>query len=205
MRFFALFRPIWTAIIFVLATLITPMGVQAQTNHAFTVTLNGDWYLQTGDVLNQSDPGISVVGLEYGIGPFREGGAIFQRFTGNATELQPLPGYSDYYGVNQWGFSPVASGDRFYFSGLDLDTLLTGLVPDGTLIDTTGGTMRDAYVEVLFSDGFYKRLSLSNTAWMQTQILQFTEQVSPVPEPHEATMLILGLAMLGAHRRRQKR
>jgi len=205
MRFLSLFRPIWMAAIFSLAALFIPMSSQAQTNHGFTVTLNGDWYLQVGDVLNQSDPGISIVGLEYGTGPFREGGAIFQHFTGNATELQPFPGYSDYYGLNQWGFSPVAPGDRFYFSGLDLDILQPGLIPDGNYIDTAGGTMRDAYVEVLFSDGFYKRLSLNSTPWLQTQILQFTEQVSPVPEPSEATMLILGLAMLGVHRRRQKR
>jgi hypothetical protein len=205
MRFLSFFQRIKAVTIFVLSCFIIPAMAQAQTNHAFRVTLDGDWYLQAGDVLNQSDPEIYIIGLTYSTGPFREGGAVFEHYLATGMESQLLPGYPNHYGTHQWAFDQITPGDRFYFQGLDLDNFLVGLVPDGIVIDDVGGSMTGAYVEVQFSDGFYKRLSLNSTPWMQTQILQFTDRVSPVPEPSEAAMMILGLAMLGAHRRRQKR
>jgi hypothetical protein len=205
MHFFSLFRPIWTAALFSLAVLFIPVSSQAQTNHGFTVTLSSDWYLQAGEVLNQSDPGIYINGFTYSTGPFRVGGAVFEHYLATGVELQPLPGYPNYYGTHQWEINPLQTGDRFYFQGLDLDNFLPGMIPDGMTIDDVGGTMSGAYVEVQFSDGFYKRMNLAGTPWSETQILEFSESPSPVPEPAEAMLFLLGLTTLGIHHRRQKR
>ena len=75
---------------------------------------------------------------------------------------------------------------------------------DSETIDSAGSSLRNAYVEVLFSDGLRGRVALAAQSWNTTQVLTI-QVASPVPEPAAAAMFgagLLGLAVFG--RRRQQ-
>ena len=137
---------------------------QAQTaRHAATVTLDGDWYLQAGAVVNQSDSGILVTGVTYAMGAQEDGVGVWEDYLGDGRREDRLPGSQTHYSTQVWSGLQLAEQDVWTFGGLDLDRILnaaTGDV-DSQSLDFSGASLRYAYVEVCFSDGIRARAPLA--------------------------------------------
>lgn len=168
---------------------------QASTRHAATVTLEGDWYLQAGAVLNQSDDGIEVTGFTYSMGEQTDGAGVWEAHLGGGQHKQALAGTTGHYTTQGWTGLAVPSQSTWYFGGLDLDRIIrasTGEV-DSQNLDFSGESLRHAYVQVTFSDGHRGQAVLAVQGWDVTQVLRIGEAVSPVPEPGAGLMLVVGL------------
>ena len=180
------------------------LAVPVQAQHAATVTLDGDWYLQSGTVLNQSGDGIDITGLVYSMGEQIDGAGVWEHHLGGGEQAQPLAGTTGHYTTQVWSALSVASQASWHFSGLDLDRILqasTGEV-DSQNLDFGGESLRHAYVQVTFSDGYRGRASLAALGWDVTQVLCIGEAVTPVPEPAAGLMLAVGLGGVLLGRRR---
>lgn len=183
-----------------------PAPVAAETRHAAVITLDGNWYLQSGQVRNDSSDGITLTGFWYSMGAQEAGIGVWERYEGSHQTLDPLAGTSDHYSTAYWGGLSLDSGQSMRFGGLDLDRIASTspVRIDSETIDSTGSSLRNAYVEVLFSDGLRGRVALAAQSWSTTQVLTI-QVASPVPEPAAAAMFgagLLGLAVFG--RRRQQ-
>jgi hypothetical protein len=150
-----------------------------------TVTLEGDWFLQAGQVVSDRD----LAAFSYGTGQPLPGRAIFQTYLSDGTEEAPLLDGTERYSRHTWYFDQPTK--MFTFSGLDLDRV--GLTDDQ--LDATGESLAGAYVELTWVDGFYARLPLSTTAWSVTQVLNYP-QVSSVPELGSLVLMLAGLGVL---------
>jgi hypothetical protein len=193
------------------------LAAQAQQSlHAATVTLDGDWYLQAGTVLNQSGAGILVTGLTYAMGTPQDGGGVWEDFLSEGRHESRLPGSSTHYSTQVWSGLQLQSQGVWDFGGLDLDRIVhtaTGEV-DSQNVDFSGVSLRNAYVEVCFSDGFRGQARLAALAWDKTQVLYIGDAVTPgaasvpvpvpvpVPEPAQGWLLAAGLGWMGLRRRK---
>jgi hypothetical protein len=183
---------------------------QAQTQtvrHSATVTLDGDWYLQAGEILNQSDAGILVTGLTYSMGTQDSGIGVWEDYLSDGHRDERLPGSSTHYSSQIWSGLQLTSQQVWTFGGLDLDRIVdasTGEV-DSQNLDFSGASLRHAYVVVHFSDGFHGQARLTETGWDVTQVLRIGDAVSPVPEPVPGFMLAAGLGLVTLARRRAGR
>ena len=182
------------------------LGAQAEGRHSATVTLYGDWYLQAGEVLNQSDDGIHITGFTYSMGAQADGVAVWETHLGTGRSMQWIPGSSTHYSKEVWPSLDIGSQATWRFSGLDLDRIVdsaTGEV-DSENLDFSGESLRNAYVSVRFSDGFSGQAPLATQGWNVTQVLFIGDAVPPVPEPATSLMLGagLGLVLLGRGRLR---
>lgn len=189
------------------AAAVISVAGQAQPLHAATVTLDGDWYLQAGQVLNLSDPGIQVTGLTYSMGAQHDGAGVWEDYLSGGERQDRLPGSASHYSTQVWSGLQVERQGVWGFDGLDLDRIVrasTGEV-DGQNLDFEGVSLRYAYVEVLFSDGYRAHAHLQALGWDVTQVLHIGQAVSPVPEPAAAWMLAVGAGMLWGTRRRADR
>jgi hypothetical protein len=169
------------------AALSASASASAQTA---TVTLEGNWYLQAGQVVSDRD----LAAFSYGTGQPLPGRAIFQTYLSDGTEEAPLMDGTERYSRHSWYFDQPTK--MFTFSGLDLDRV--GL-PDDQL-DTTGESLAGAYVELTWVDGFYARLPLNMTPWNITQVLSYP-QVSSVPELRSLVLMLAGLGVLAWSRK----
>lgn len=178
---------------------------QAQTvRHAATVTLDGDWHLQAGEVVNRSDAGVLVTGLTYSMGAPENGVGVWEDYLSDGQHEQRLPGSSTHYSSQIWSGLQLATHGVWTFGGLDLDRILdvsAGAV-DSQNLDFSGASLRHAYVEVRFSDGFCGYGRLAETGWNVTQVLTIGDAVTAVPEPASALLLATGLGVVARVRRR---
>lgn len=202
-----MFTPCWAApgaAILTLAMLVaaTPAVAQVADRHAATVTLDGSWFLQAGQVLNQSSPDIRVVEFRYSMGMAAVGTAVWERYLDGAAVESPLAGTAAHYSTAAWRDLSVSSGEVLTFSGLDLDriTRLEPVEVDSQNVDLVGDSLRGAYVEVVFSDGQRGRASLAETAWNVTQVLEIV--AAPVPETPSLALMAGGLVLVFLGRRR---
>ena len=192
------------AIIAALVYMVAP--AQAGMRHAATVTLDGDWYLQAGTVSNLSDDGIEVTGFAYSMGAQVDGAGVWENYLGGGQHEQPLAGTTAHYTTQVWSGMAVERQASWHFSGLDLDRIIrasTGEV-DSQNLDLGGESLRHAYVQVTFSDGYRGRATLAALGWEVTQVLCIDDAVppvSPVPEPGTGLMLVAGLGMVLGGRR----
>ncbi|MFM2347157.1 MAG: hypothetical protein RL654_1910 [Pseudomonadota bacterium] len=181
-----------------------PTSVAAETRHAAVITLDGNGYLQAGQVLNDSSDGITLTGFWYSMGAQEAGIGVWERYEGGHQALDALAGTSDHYSTAYWGGLSLGGGQSMRFGGLDLDRIAatSPVSIDSETIDRIGSSLRHAYVEVLFSDGLRGRVALAAQPWNTTQ--ELTIQVaSPVPEPAAAAMFatgLLGLTVFGRRR-----
>lgn len=177
----------------------------AQTRHAATITLDGNWYLQAGQVLNQSSDGIALTGFWYSMGAPQAGSAVWERYESGSQALDPLAGSDTHYSTAYWGGLNLDPGRMLRFGGLDLDRVETTapLSIDNQSIDSGGGSLAHAYVEVMFSDGLRGRVALAQWSWERTQVLTIDVPAAPVPEPAPAAMLGAGVLALAAGARRR--
>lgn len=175
--------------------------------HSATVTLDGDWYLQAGQVVNHSAHGILVTGLVYAMGAPEDGVAVWEDYLSDGLRQDRLPGSSTHYSTQAWTELQLAHHETWTFGGLDLDRIVhaaTGEV-DSQNLDFGGASLRHAYVEVHFSDGFSGRAWLAETGWDVGQVLVIGDAVPAVPEPGSAFMLLAGLGLVTAARCRASR
>jgi hypothetical protein len=180
---------------------------QAQTLHAATVTLDGDWYLQAGEVLNQSDAGIFVTDIISSLGAQVDGAGVWEDYLSEGLRADRLAGSSTHYSSQIWSGLQLASQATWTFGGLDLDRIVhasTGEV-DSQNLDFSGASLRQAYVQVTFSDGYHEQVRLAELGWNVTQVLRIGETVAPVPEPAPALMLVAGLGAVLFGRRKPGR
>ena len=183
------------------------MAGQAQTLHAATVTLDGDWYLQAGTVLNQSDAGILVTGVTYSMGAQEDGAGVWGDYLSDGHHADRLAGSSTHYSSQVWSGLQLASQETWTFDGLDLDRIVhapTGEV-DSQNLDFSGASLRHAYVQVTFSDGYHAQVRLAELGWDVTQVLRIGETIAPVPEPALEMMLAAGLGVVLFGRRKAGR
>ncbi len=175
--------------------------------HSTTVTLDGDWYLQAGQLVNHSDPGILVTGLVYSMGKQENGAGVWEDYLSDGRREDRLPGSSTHYSSQIWSGLQLGSLGVWTFGGLDLDRIVnaaTGDV-DGQNLDFGGASLRHAYVEVYFSDGFSGRAHLAETGWHASQVLVIGDAVTPVPEPASALLLMAGFSLVAGVRGRTSR
>lgn len=180
---------------------------QAQALHAATVTLDGDWYLQAGEVLNQSDAGILVTGVTYSMGAPVDGGGVWEDYLSDGHHADRLAGSGTHYSTQVWTGLQLASQATWTFGGLDLDRIIhasTGEV-DSQNLDFSGASLRQASVQVTFSDGYCAQVRLAELGWDVTQVLHIGEMVTPVPEPAAGLMLAAGLGWVLLGRRKAGR
>jgi hypothetical protein len=177
---------------------------QSQTGlHAATVTLDGDWYLQAGKVLNLSEAGIHVTGVSYSMGAAADGIGVWEDHDGGGYREDRLAGSTTHYSTQVWTGLHLHSQDTWTFDGLDLDRIVrteTGEV-DSQNLDFAGHSLRHAYIELRFSDGFEARAPLWQQGWDVTQVLHIGGPVSAVPEPASAALLAAGAVLLWCRRR----
>ncbi|WP_338414179.1 PEP-CTERM sorting domain-containing protein [uncultured Sphaerotilus sp.] len=180
---------------------------QAQTLYAATVTLDGDWYLQAGEVMNQSDAGISVTGVTYSMGAPEDGVGVWEDYLSDGRHADRLAGSSTHYSTQVWNGLQLASQSVWTFGGLDLDRIVhasTGQV-DSQNLDFGGASLRYASVMLTFSDGYCAEARLAALGWDVTQVLHIGDVVTPVPEPAQGLMLLSGLGMVLFGRRKAGR
>lgn len=169
-----------------LALAVAPLLACAQ--HSATVTLEGNWLLQAGNVTSSNE----FVAFSYGTGQPLPGRAVFQSFQAGGIEEAPLLDGFNRYSLHTWVFDTPTK--TFTFSGLDLDQV--GISDE--LLDTTGVSLAGAYVELTFADGFYQRLRLNETAWDVSQVLS----TSPVPDTPTGALALAGAVFLALRSRK---
>ena len=202
-----MFTPCWAApgaAVLTLAMLAaaTPAVAQVADRHAATVTLDGSWFLQAGQVLNQSGPDIRVIEFRYSMGNPEPGRGVWERYLGTGQEESPLAGTTAHYSGAVWRDLSVASDEAMSFDGLDLDRIidLSPAEVDSQNVDLSGASLRGAYVEVVFSDGQRGRAALAETGWNVTQVLEIV--AAPVPEMPSLALMAGGLVLVFLGRRR---
>jgi hypothetical protein len=190
----------------IIAASISGAG-QAGALHAATVTLDGDWYLQAGEVFNQSDTGILVTGLTYSMGAQVDGAGVWEDYLSDGRHADRLSGSSAHYSTQVWTGLQLASQATWTFGGLDLDRIIhasSGEV-DSQNLDFSGASLRYASVMVTFSDGYCAKARLDALGWDVTQVLHLGDAVTPVSEPTQGLMLVAGLGVVLFGRRKAGR
>lgn len=179
---------------------LTLTAVQANTADVY---LDGDWYLQSGWVENKSTAA-TIVSFVYSMPTPSAGAGVFETFTSTGTRSAYLAPDDNHYQVETWSGMSVNYGQRFYFSGLDIDYIeADGVSFNSSTIDSVGTSLNGATVQVNFSDNTSLKYSLSATSWATSQF--FTETpIQPVPEPATLSLLLAGIAGLVCWKKSKK-
>jgi hypothetical protein len=164
----------------------------AQANTA-DVYLDGNWYLQSGWVENKS-PAATIVSFVYSMPTPTPGAGVFETYNSTGTHSPYLVSGDVHYQVETWSGLGINYGERFYFSGLDIDyTEADGVSFNSSTIDTVGFSLDGATVRVDFSDNTSLKYNLSATPWSTSQFFTQTP-VQPVPEPATVSLFLCGFA-----------
>jgi hypothetical protein len=152
------------------------------------VHLDGDWYLQAGEVTNYRTENLTRV--VYDLGTPNDGVAVWERWLSTGVHTNAYG--TNHYSTETWTTS-IAPGTSWRFEGLDMDTASAGDI--NSAIDTVGTTLQSATISLTWADGLTRSQPLAQTSWLQDQTLVFGI-TTPVPEPATDAMLLVGLGLL---------
>jgi len=149
--------------------------------------------LQSGWAENKSTTA-TIVSFTYSMPTPSAGTGVFETFISTGTHSPCLVPDDNHYQVETWSGLNVSYGERFYFSGLDIDYVESdGTTFNSSTIDNVGTTLSGAYVQVGFSDNTSLKYDLSATPWSTSQFFTQTP-VQPVPEPSTVALFLCGFA-----------
>ncbi|MEN6464170.1 MAG: PEP-CTERM sorting domain-containing protein [Syntrophaceae bacterium] len=160
------------------------------------IAIDGNSFLQAFTVTNNSTGGLNITRVVYSLGTAADGIAAWDYNTGGGAASDFLSNPEWFQTVTWTGLS-IAPGAALSFSGLDIDYIetLSPLSVTGSYIDDFGSSLRNAFFGIEYNDGFGLRtVELNETGWTVCQNLSI-EGSSTLPEP--ATMLLLGLGLVG--------
>ena len=191
----------WTGFLIVLSTAINVHAIPM----ADVELLGGNKFLQVGSVTNASSSGAEIIKFVYSFGTPADGIATWDNEGADATGRTIADPVSDrYFQTIIYDGLAVQPGDTFTFGGQDIDQIAT-LDPlvITVAIDEVGTSLRNAFVQVFWSNGTDGITPLLEQSWRETQQLH----VNAVPEPGSFVLVVSGIAGLGlliAERRRSR-
>jgi hypothetical protein len=187
----------------IIAFIILISAFVTTANAASTATATLSSFIQRGLIANDAGSTGSITSVIYSLGAAADGIATWDSGTGGGVASDFLSNPRWFQTVT-WSGLNVAAGDTFNFSGLDID-LITSFSPlsvSGGILDTTGSSLVNATLSLIWSDGSVGSVNLIQQAWATTQNLRIGSSVNAVPLP--AAVWLFGPALLGFMSMRRK-
>ena len=178
-----------------ISSLAIGIGTACATPSA-TATLTG--FIQNGTIVNNAGSGASISTIIYSLGTAGNGIATWDDNGGSTLSggvKSDLLSSPEWFQTVTWGGLSVAAGGSFTIANLDIDyiTTLSPLSIDQQFLDTTGASLVNGYIKIIWSDGEFGQTSLTQQAWADTQNLTINAATG-VPDTG-SSLAFLGLAL----------
>lgn len=181
-------------ILFILAYLLFSASARAD---FISVIANIGAFLQSGIIINASDPGYVINSITLDLGAPFVGGGTLDRNNGTALSggvpINLLSNGNHFQTLRFSGLS-VTPGNSFQYAGLDLD-VINNLAP--LIVGGAGGAITNASLSVGFDKGQFLTMQFDNLPSLVPQSLRASALVS---EPRSFTLwflvAILSLAVM---------
>jgi len=182
-----------------LFALISSLAIGIGTAHAIpaaTVTLTD--FIQDGTIVNDAGSGASISSIIYSLGTAGNGIATWDDNSGTTLAggvKSGLLSSPEWFQTVTWSGLSIAPGGSFNIFSLDIDYIatLSPLSIDQQFLDTTGSSLVNGYLKVIWSNGDTGQTSLTQQAWATTQNLTINAAAG-VPDTG-SSLAFLGLAL----------
>lgn len=181
----------YAQVLFVLTVMFTASVTTAASLATATLTN----ILQSGTIANSAKSSANIISVIYSLGAAGNGIATWKTAgSGTASDFLTNPLY---FQTVTWSGLNIAAGSDFVFSGLNIDriTSLSPLKVDARRLDRRGGSLSNATLSLLWSDGSMSSTGLFQRSWNDTQNLSLSSSTSAVPIP--AALFMFAPALMG--------